>query len=414
MDIYVAILVCVIAGIVWTTRTAYRFRRRRTVAAFVSGGWFSVFIGVLLGSSGFDLIARESVVQTVPLVAVTLSAIGFMVGFQLRLPVLREVPVGMYRAVVVDVILTALLAGGIGLAGLRIWLPEATTAELWLPMAFIIAASLGWSLETRSLGSNLQPQTTMFVRVTGALLTVAAVLLFGLASKAVERDASGVLQFGFDRAMLKLLYSFALASVVGFVGRSMIGLAADRPGHQLAVFIGLIAFTAGSAKQLDTSPLLSSMLAGVVMANLRAPGVRKFEAFIGQAEHAISVFFGVLVGILMHISWELTPLVFGIALFAGRALAKPATIRVSGAERANAATDPGGIARTRLAFATIRQNPIMLAIGVSLILIEPSIFHKELVTILVLAGVLCEIQVSLVLRHSRIDRPDGQAEAVTT
>ncbi len=414
MQIFLAILVCTALGLVWTSRRAYRLRRQRTIAGFVSGGWVSVFFGIALGPSGLGLVSRESVLQSVPLIAAALGAVGFMVGFQLRVSVLRTIPGEFYRAAVADVLLTAALVGGIALVGLRVWVPEATASELWLPMAFLIAASFGWSMETRSLGTQASPHLGLWVRVTGALLGIAAIVCFGLASKSVERDALGVLHFSWDRALLKALHTVALALAIGFMGRFMIGLTRDRAGQQFAVFLGLIAFTAGSAKQLDISPLFSSLLAGVVIANLKAPGLRAFESFVARGEHVMGAFFGVLAGILLKVEPAMAPLMLGVAIFAARGLVKPAVVRIDPPDLHE--LTPLGVAtcRMRLAGAVIRQSPIMLALGVSLILIEPSLFHKQLVAVMVLTGVLCELQVTFMLHYRRADERGADAEAVAS
>ncbi|MCA9311009.1 MAG: hypothetical protein KDA21_07375 [Phycisphaerales bacterium] len=410
LEIFIAILVCVALGLAWTSRPAYRLRRRRTVAAFVSGGWVSVFVGITLGPSGFGFISREAVLESVPLIAAALGAVGFMIGFQMRGSVLRTIPASFYRAAAADILLTAALVGGIGLLGLRIWVPGASAAELWLPMAFLIAASFGWSMETRSLGSTASPHLGLWVRVTGALLGIAALVCFGMASKAVERDAFGILHFSTDRALLKVLHTVVLALAIGFLGRFMIGLASDRAGHQFAVFLGLIAFTAGSAKQLDTSPLFSSLLAGAVMANLKAPGLRTFESFIARGEHVMGVFFGVLVGILLRVDLGLAPVMLGVAIFAVRTIVKPGVVRAESPDLHELSVPEQAACRMRLAGAVIRQSPIMLALGVSLILIEPSAFHKQLVSVVVLTGILCETQVALML-HQRRSRAAGSEAA---
>jgi hypothetical protein len=384
--------VLIAAGLLATTKPAYRIRRSRPVAALVSGGWISVLAGVLLGPAALGLIDREPIYQSIPLLALGLGWIGFMVGLQLRFSLLKDLPPVVYRVAAADFILTLTLFAAVAFAALAIWIPEPAPAQLALPIAFIVACSLGWSLESRSLGAGFDERLVLLLRASGAILGIAAVIIFGLASKLVERDPAGLLQFTPTRAALKMVHTVALALAVGFIGRYMLRLAGANPGHQLAVFLGLVAFTAGSAKQLDASPLIAAALAGAVVANIETAGFRQFETFIYKAEHTVAILFGLLAGLLLDPVLALPAIGLAFALLVARAALKPLLFRrvaLSSRDRSPAG-EPLPV-RSAIYTAAGRQSPLMLALGVSLVLVEPSVFHKQLLAIMVVAGVLAEI-----------------------
>jgi hypothetical protein len=261
-----------------------------------------------------------------------------------------------------------------------------------VPAAFIVAASLGWTLESRSLGSGFDERLVLLLRASGALLGVLAIALFGVTTKLVERDPEAALRFTPDRAALKLLHTVALALAVGFIGRFMIRLAGTSVGYQLAIFLGLVAFTAGSAKQIDASPLIAAMLAGGVVANVPGAGFRQFESFIYKAEHTFAIFFGILAGLLLEPTYALPPLALIATLVLLRTLLKPGLLRRVALSSGDRSLHGQPLPERSLVYlAAARQSPLMLALGVSLILIEPSIFHKQLLAVMVAAGALAEL-----------------------
>jgi len=384
--------VLVVAGLLATARPAYRIRRSRPVAALVSGGWISVLTGVLLGPAGFGVIQRAPIYQSIPLLALGLGWIGFMVGLQLRFSLLKKLPPVVYRAALADALLTLTLGSAFALAAFAIWIPEPAAASLALPLAFVVAASLGWSLESRSLGAGFDERLVLLLRASGALLGVLAVVLFGFASMLVERDPAGTLHFTPGRAGLKMIHTLALALAIGFIGRAMLRLAGSSPGHQLAVFLGLVAFTAGSAEQLDASPLFAAALAGAVVANIDTAGFRQFETFINKTEHIVAILFGILAGLLLEPTLALPALALAGALILFRPLLKPPLFRrVALASRDRSPAGAPLPERSTIYTAAGRQSPLMLALGVSLVLIEPSIFHKQLLALMVVVGVAAEV-----------------------
>ncbi len=392
-----------------TSKRAYRIRRSRPVAALLAGGWISVFIGVLLGPAGLGLLDREPIYQSVPLLTLGLGWIGFMVGSQLQWSLLQTLPRVVYGAAAADAVVTTVLVGTVAVIGLSFWIPEARAAQLALPAVFIVASSLGWALESRSLGENADERLAVLLRASGALLGVLAIALFGVATTFVERAPDALLRFAGDRAALKLLHTIAVAVAVGFIGRFMINMAGANTGYQLAIFLGLVAFTAGSAEQLDASPLIAAMLAGAVVANLPGSGFRRFETFIYKAEHTFAILFGVLAGLFLEPTYAIAPLALIAALVALRLLVKPALLRrvavTSGDRSLHGRPLPD---RSLVYLAAARQSPLMLALAVSLILIEPSNFHRRLLAVMVAVAVLSEL---LPLFGSRLRSSGGRDAA---
>jgi NhaP-type Na+/H+ or K+/H+ antiporter len=397
MEVFIAILVLIAAGVLATTRRAYRIRRTRPVAVFVAGGWLSVLTGMLLGPGVLGLIDREAIFQTVPLLAIGLGWIGLLIGFQLRISLLRSLPRTVYVLALIDGAASALGAGIIAACFIGWWVPEPSALVLALPVVFVVASTMGWSVETRSLGIAFDERVVLLIRASGALAGVGAVLFFGVASKAIGTDASGLTVFLPERAGIKLVHGVALALAIGAIGRFMLTLASSSRGNQFAVFLGIVAFVSGAAKQLDVSPLITAMIAGAVITNMKSPDLREFESFIMRAEHTFAILFGLLAGLLLQPVWAPELLLAACAVVTLRLIVKPMLFRVIaprflGRHPATKDQPPTTLANH---LAVARQSPLMLALGVSLILLEPSSFNKHLLWMMVLVGVLAEFPASI-------------------
>ncbi|GAB4547498.1 MAG: hypothetical protein Tsb0013_07290 [Phycisphaerales bacterium] len=397
MEVFVAIMVLIAAGVLATTRRAYRIRRTRPVAVFVAGGWLSVLTGMLLGPGVLGWIDREAIFQAVPLLAIGLGWIGLLIGFQLRLSLLRSLPRTVYILALADACISALLFGSIAVLFIGWWVPEPSFAVLALPAVFVAASSMGWSVETRSLGIAFDERIVLLVRAAGALSGVGAVLLFGITSKALGTDASGVAAFLPERAAIKLLHGIALAVAIGAIGRFMLKLASSSRGNQFAVFLGIVAFVSGAAKQLDVSPLITAMIAGAVITNMKSPDLREFESFIMRAEHTFAILFGLLAGLLLQPVWAPEILLASLAVVVLRLSFKPVMFRILSLRfvAKHPASKPQPPTALAHHMALARQSPLMLAVAVSLILLEPSAFNKQLLWMMVLVGVAVEFPASI-------------------
>lgn len=408
MDVFIPILVLIGAGLLASSRPAYRLRRSRPATVLVAGGWISVLAGVLLGPSVSGLIDRDSIFDAVPLLALGLGWIGMLVGLQFRWSLLRSLPRAVWITVASDFLVSAAVFGTLAFFLLSRWLPEPTPPLLVVPFVFLVAGSLGWSVETRSLGMQFDRRPIVLVRASGALAGGLAILAFGIATKLVAVDGAGVLQLTPDRAALKLMHSVLLAIAIGVVGRGMIRLAGSSQGHQFTVFLGLVAFIAGSANQLDCSPLITAMGTGAVIANIRSQGVQQFETFIFRAEHTFAILFGLLTGLLLEPVTQPILLLAALAFVAARAVFKPLVMGLGFLSvRPEWSLDRHSGMLPLLRIGACRQAPLMLALGVSLVLVEPSTFHKELLGLLVLVGIASELMPAFFAWRAHI-KPDDE------
>ncbi len=437
MEVFFAIALIVVIALLATSARLYRIRRTRAMSLLVSGGWLALAVGVALGPAGSGLIKADTILSTTPLLIASLGWVGLMIGLQGRLDLLARLPRGLLAIVALDFLATTLIIGLLCAFSLTLWTrADQPWTSLLKPTAALVAASLGWAMETRSLASNLTPTShpiALAVRLTGGLAAIGAVAAFGLAEKLVSPlpasttplTESGALlsdaatRFTPGAGLLSLLLTLALAALAGLLGRFAIGATATRSGgpgtggDQLAVFLGLVALVAGLAAELGSSPLLAAMMTGLVVANLSTPHLLRFERFIIQAEHILAVLIFLLAGLLLNvrISWPELALASAIALC--RAAFKPALFAWGYSKIHGRLASPNSLIPTNsagaLRFSCIRQSAVAAPIVLGLTLLEPSDFHRTLLTIVVLAGLLAALfAVTLAAWDNRsAPRPDS-------
>lgn len=388
LRIFAAIVMLVVLALLATGERSYKLQRKRFIAPLLSGGWLALGVGVLLGPFGLQLIDNEAILEARPLILMGLGWIGVLVGMQAQRRIMAIVPRTVWRWVAIDTAAAVVVLGAVSWLVLLQWVENPSPAAMLAPIAMVVTAGLGWAAETRSIMTERTPERlelATFVRGGAGLSAMIAIVLFGLASKVVRRDELGASIMVPGEAAFSLVASAALAILVGLVGRFMLGQAGRQRSDRLVLFIGIVAVVTGVAAELGFSPLFSAMLAGAVIANLEGSPLRDFERFILNAEQAVGVIFSLLAGVLLDPYIGLWGFVLAGVIATWRLIAKTPAMRWSLREHAH--RFPPGSA---LFFAPMRQAPVALALGVALVVAEASPFHRRLLAIVALVGLISE------------------------
>ncbi len=397
MELFFVSLIVIFFALLSSSRVALRFRRSRVFTVLSSGGWLPLFAGIAI-QYAFSENAEEGVLLSArPLVMTALGWIGLMVGMQARRDVLRSLPLSVWRLSLVDAIVSSVAFGAIAYLMLEYW-SDGTSGDsvvsLVEPAAMLAACGIGWSLETRSLTIEKHEgdaKAVSILRSSGSLGVIFAIACFGMIEMFAGLSQHGEWSFDPLGTVRVLLTTIALAFSMGFVGRYGLRLAGKNKAEQLVVFLGLVAFVAGTASRLSISPLFASMLTGIVIANLAGNDLRLFERFIFQAEPIVGAASAMLAGMLMEISIGRAELGLAFAIVALRMLVKPIVWR--------AASGPDGRGgRGWETVAPLRQGRLALALSVSLALVIPSEFSARILTVVVVAGIVCDLVTVLIIR----------------
>lgn len=343
-------------------------------------------LGILLGRSGTGVIDPETMLTLTPLAVLGLGWIGLLVGIQVRREVLARMPPGAVRLSLVDCVVSSIVFGCIGALGLQVWIGEWSSSAALGALAAIAFGSIGWGVETRSLGArdtSRDQLLSMIVRASGGLAGTLSVALFGIVTSFGTRGLVGDGGVDFRIGLMRLVVSVTVALAMGMLGRLALKYTGRSSGEQLAVFLGVVAFGAGISNQFGASPLFTGMLCGIVVANLPGMSLRSFERFILRAEQVVATLTWILVGILLDVAIGMEGLLLGVMLGIGRLLIKQALF--SGFLRGHPVLEHG---RTLLTFSAMRQCPLALVMGLGLYLAEPSAFHAKLLGVLVVSGLI--------------------------
>ncbi len=405
LRVFLAVAIVVVLSLFATARPFYRIQRTRAVGALISGGWAAIAVGILLGPHALHVIDGNVLLEVRPLLMIGLGWIGVIVGMQGRREIFRRIPSALWRWTLIDAVLSVLLTATIAAIVMSLWLPPGHRTPSWIfaPVVMLASCMIGWAPETRSIRVRLTPpagRLAVLVQSGAGLSGMLAIGLFGLTFSLTGRDEAGRMGFTMLEAASGVVVALAVATLLGLGGRFMLRRADRSRPETLTVFIGLVALFAGVAADLEVSPLLGSMLAGIVIANLAGPRLRAFERFILGAEHTVALMFSLLAGVLLEPAVGLWGVWLVTALLLIRLAVKP--YAMSRGLSAHAHELPP---RSVLYAAPIRQSPVAIAIAVGFVISEASMFNRRLLTVIVLVGLAGELipyGVSLA-RSRRID-----------
>jgi Kef-type K+ transport system membrane component KefB len=374
-----------------------RLHRNRAVAALAAGGWFAVLAGAAIGPAGLDVIDAAIFAEVRPLLVVALGWVGLIVGLQLRLRVLQAVPNVVWRWVLVDAAVSASIAIALGLAACGWWIEgffELAAESPGLVIAIVpaiaalAASNLGWAPETRSLRIELSDRTrriAVLVSAGAGLASVIAVATLGLTALPIAETTEAV-SFDARLGLVRLGVLAGIAVLAGTAARFLLGSIERNSPQMLVVLLGLVCLVGGIADAAGIPPLLSGLLAGVVIANLPEGPSRELESVLRRGETAGAILLYAVAGVLATFEpgWGAVLLALGLA--ASRTLLK--TAWMSAALRGGGEELPRG---TPLRLATVRQAPIAVAIAVSLVLVEDSQLSRTILSVVVLTGLLSSL-----------------------
>lgn len=405
MQVFLSILVLITLALLATSRLFYRLRRARLGVMLLAGGWPAIGVGVLLGPHALEIASATAVYSATPLALMGLGWIGLLVGLQARRAVLTQLPRPVVRAAAADALAVALVFFPLAALLLSLMWRGATTGSLLFAAGALAVCSIGWSMETRSLLVRDDPPAhaaAMLVRASGALGALAAVLALAIFDAFTGAGPGGAGAHWAIGVVIALALPVVIALGVGFLGRETLTQAGNNSADQLAVFLGIVALSAGAAAQLGLAALVAATMTGVVLANISTKQTLSFERFILKAEHTVATLFALVAGVLLDPHIGVAGVAVAFAIAAARIALKPTVVRrAMGNDLERAAR------RTPTLLGPARQSPLALAIAVALLLENPSPLLARVLAIVALAGILSDLAVYA------LSRPSGSAPLQT-
>lgn len=289
-----------------------------------------IVAGILLGKSGFDLFAEESLHGLAPLTNFALGLIAVTVGAHLNIKRLRNAGRRLFLLLLTESTITP------SVVFLSLWmLADIPTSEALLYATVAIATAPATTValvrETRSKGVFVK---TLIAAV--ALNNMACLVLFE-----IVRSVTGSWRLdGSDAAINwqapvgQLLAAVAIGGAVA-IAMDLINRFVVHKERLATAAVAALVLTSGLAATFDVSPILACLFLGIIQTNITPSRSQLVDSTFADFEPAILTVFFTLAG--MHMSLEhaatagvVSGLLFGSRI-AGKVLAANLAMRFANA-----------------------------------------------------------------------------------
>ena len=289
-----------------------------------------IVAGILLGKSGFDLFAEESLDGLAPLTNFALGLIAVTVGAHLNIKRLRNAGRRLFLLLLTESTITP------SVVFLSLWmLADVPTSEALLYATVAIATAPATTValvrETRSKGVFVK---TLIAAV--ALNNMACLVLFE-----IVRSVTGSWSLGGSDAAInwqapvgQLLAAVAIGGAVA-IAMDLINRFVVHKERLATAAVAALVLTSGLAATFDVSPILACLFLGIIQTNITPSRSQLVDSTFADFEPAILTVFFTLAG--MHMSLEhaatagvVAGLLFGSRI-AGKVLAANLAMRFANA-----------------------------------------------------------------------------------
>lgn len=332
--------------------------------------------GLILGPSFFDFVSRAEATQLEFISELTLSFIAFGIGSEFMM---KDI---MQMGKKITVITLAEVVGAISV--------------VFSVMYFIFNQDFAFSLVIASMSAATAPAATIMVirqyraygPVTKTILPVVAL-----------DDVFGIMAFGIALSIAKILVSndsFTVLKIVSvplieIFGSLLLGLALGAilslltrrtdPKDELQIktlfFVGL---AIGLSMLLHLSPLLTNIMMGATLANLRSYASRSFSS-INDFVPVFYILFFTLAGASLDLS-----ILYSVGLIGAAYIVARATGKILGAWIGSVSVKAEPTIRKYLGFALLPQGGI--SIGLSVLVMQQLPMYAVEITTIIMASVL--------------------------
>ena len=276
-----------------------------------------IVMGILIGSSGFHILEPNVIAALDPISTVALSLIGFLIGGELKLNVIKKYGKQFISILLFEAITPAIVVGGI--VTLVVWLftKDIThSVSLGLLLGAICsatapAATTDVLVEYRTRG----PLTTTVYGIV-AMDDAVALILYTIASTIVTPLIGGN-SLGFLPQLLNIFRdifgSLLIGGAFGFLLSLLTRRLINKEARILTFALGCLFLCTGVCEAFNFDNILAAMSLGFVMVNFAPAKTKGVFPLVEKYTPPIYVLFFVLVGAKLNI-WIITPFLGLIAI----------------------------------------------------------------------------------------------------
>lgn len=276
-----------------------------------------IVIGILIGSSGFQILGNDTIVNLNPVSSVALSLIGFLVGAELKIDVIKKYG-KQFIGILVGESLMPFVVVGILVTGVSYLFTKDLNQAISLGLllgaisaATAPAATTDVLKEYRTRG----PLTTTILGIV-AMDDAFALILYAVASSIVAPLLGGTsVSFGMQMIGIAkdIFGSIALGMVVGLLLSFLLRFSMENNGRILGFSLGCLFLSTGICDLLNLDHILAAMSIGFFMANFAPGKTRAMFKLVEKFTPPVYVLFFVVVGAKLNV-WIVTPFIGLIAI----------------------------------------------------------------------------------------------------
>lgn len=387
--VVVALAVAVALAVVAAHPVVRRFEQRFGLSVLAASGFPLLILGFAFRN--FGVVTERILTDLRPLYEFGLGWIGFVVGMQVNVRRLDELPQSFTTTLALLTIpatVLAALASALFLAGLGLVHGSGLIRDV---LVLAACAAISAPANLRLLLRGAPPQATQIV---GAITQVDQVVAFALLAlvASIFRPQAVVL-WRLPRSGWFLVTAgvgFLLGVVIYLLLRNVRGRT-----EELSLLIGGIGLAAGTAGYLALSVPVVCALAGAVLANVPYANRARLEATLGEFERPLYLLFLFLVGTTWRpFEWEgwLLGVVFAVSRAYGKLVGARAAVRFA----------PGDLPSARhLTLSLLPESAVAIVVIFSLATLDPEPLPAIAwgINAVIVGSVLTEIFVQAVQRR---------------
>ncbi len=280
-----------------------------------------IFIGVLLGSMGLNLLDSETLLELDSILLFGLAWIGFLYGLQFEIRLLRNLPRYYFSITTIQSVITFLITGSTLylLMSLLMDLPGNVIISSAITLGATASCTAQSAIAIVNQNYRIENRGLLeLMRYISSVDGLFALFFFALALSIFPFGTAGT-----GGELINSLKWLAVSVLIGMIpGIVLIILSRIRFVQQeyLLYLIGTILFCGGMAQQLYYSPLLSGLICGFVTANFCRHRLRALQIVV-QAEKSIYILLLLIIGALWQFKADIS-LGIGVAYFLIRIMGK--------------------------------------------------------------------------------------------
>lgn len=311
MKLLLAILLLIVISILGSRLT---FLNRKYFLGFRSillTGTEYIFIGVLLGGMGLNILDSEALNKLEPFLIFGLCLIGFLFGLQFKVRQLKNLPGFYFSISAVQAILTFLMVAPILYLVFKEYalLSESVLILLAITLGSTSSCTAQSALAIVSKNYKFKDRRLLdLMRYISGIDGFYALCFFAVAMSLFPRGE--IVDFNLFESIKWIFVTIIIGIIPALIFISLTRLRFSKQEF-LLFLIGTIVFCGGLAYQINYSPLISGFVCGIVIANFCRHHLRTLSEVL-HAEKSIYIILLLLLGAGWNLKMDFVFIIAGI------------------------------------------------------------------------------------------------------